>query len=50
LIGQRLAAWADRIAAGLAVLDPSSRRPPHRIAKRWRLRVNVDEALLRDGT
>jgi predicted transcriptional regulator of viral defense system len=47
---ERLAAWADRITAGLAVLDPSSRRPPHQIAKRWRLRVNVDEALLRGGT
>jgi predicted transcriptional regulator of viral defense system len=46
---ERLAGWADRITAGLAVLDPSSRRPPHRIATRWRLRVNVDEALLRGG-
>jgi predicted transcriptional regulator of viral defense system len=44
---ERLADWAGRLTAGLAVLDPSSRRTPHRIAKRWRLRVNVDEALFR---
>lgn len=47
---ERLADWAGRLTAGLAVLDPSSGRPSARIAKRWRLRVNVDEALLRGGT
>jgi len=47
---ERLARWMGRLTAGLAVLDPSSRRPPDRIATRWRLRVNVDEALLRGST
>lgn len=44
---ERLASWAHRLTAGLAILDPGARTPQHRIATRWRLRVNVDEGLLR---
>jgi predicted transcriptional regulator of viral defense system len=42
----RLEAWERKLTAGLAVLDPSSGEPDRRIATHWRLRVNVDEALL----
>ncbi len=45
----RLDGWVKRLTAGLATLDPSSARPPHRIATRWRVRVNLDEMLL-DGS
>jgi predicted transcriptional regulator of viral defense system len=45
----RLAAWARNLTAGLAMLDPSSGQTDHRIATRWRLRVNVDDARLAAG-
>lgn len=47
---ERLADWAGRLTAGLAVLDPSSRRRPRRIETRWRTRVNVDETMLMGAT
>jgi predicted transcriptional regulator of viral defense system len=45
----RLAAWARNLTAGLAMLDPSSGQTNHRIATRWNLRVNVDNAMLAAG-
>lgn len=43
---KRLAEWTERLTAGHALLDPSSAEADHRIATRWRLRVNIHEALL----
>jgi predicted transcriptional regulator of viral defense system len=45
----RLATWARSLTAGLAMLDPSSGQTDHRIATRWHLRVNVDNAMLAAG-
>lgn len=42
-----LTRWQSWLTAGLSKLDPSSPRQPHRIETRWRVRVNVDEELLR---
>ena len=46
---ERLARWRERLSQGLARLDPSSPRKAHRIDTRWRVRVNLDEGLLKGG-
>lgn len=45
---RRLLDWSRRLSAGISTLDPSSPRKAHRIVTRWRLRINVDEAGLRE--
>ncbi|MEZ4424279.1 MAG: type IV toxin-antitoxin system AbiEi family antitoxin domain-containing protein [Gemmatimonadota bacterium] len=44
-----LTRWQAQLTSGLAKLDPSSPRDSHRIDTRWRIRVDLDEDLLRGG-
>lgn len=47
----RLERWRQALTQGISPLDPSSPRETHRIHTRWKIGVNVDEALFQgDGT
>lgn len=44
-----LTRWREQLTSGLAKLEPSSAKHPHRIDTRWRVRVNLDQDLLNGG-